>query len=124
MSKYEHPFVEHADYLEYVVHGSVRDEDLLADLLQSMVEATEKTGKRRVLVDRTDSGDEAITDTMVIYRLAVRVGEAFGSSVRIAALSARADQHSFWEDVASNRGAIVKAGNDRESLMQWLLSDE
>ena len=124
MSDNEHPYIEHEHYLEYVVGGSVRDEKALTELLYAMVAATEKTGKRRIFVDRSQIGEAVVTDTMVIYRLAVKVGEAFGSAVRIAAYSHRAAQQSFWEDVATNRGATVKASNDRESLLEWLLSDD
>ncbi|MBA2117963.1 hypothetical protein [Bremerella alba] len=124
MSQFEHPYVEHSEHLEFIVPGSAIDEAFFNDLLQAMVEATEKTGKRRVFVDRSQSDQSIPTDAMVVYRLAIRVGEAFGASVRIAAFSPWAENDSFWENVATNRGAIVKASNDRESLLSWLLSDD
>jgi len=124
MSKYEHPYIEHAEYLEFSVADTARDEEFFNDLLCAMVAATEKTGKRRVFVDRSSSDQTRPVEPMAIYRLSLRMAEAFGASVRVAALSPHSDQHSFWEDVSSNRGAIVKAGNDRESLLQWLLSDD
>lgn len=123
MSKYEHPYVEHADYLEFIVPGTAHDEDFFNDLLQAMVVATEKTGKRRIFVDRSQSLNSDPTDPMVVYRMGIRVGEAFGASVRVAAFSPWAENDAFWENVATNRGAIVKASNDRESLIEWLVSD-
>jgi len=123
MSQYEHPYVEHADYLEFVVPGTKIDEPFFNDLLQAMVEATEKTGKRRIFVDRSGADMTRPVEPMVIYRVSLRMAEAFGISVRIAALSPWPAQDSFWEDVATNRGSIVKAGNDRESLLAWLLED-
>ncbi|QDU78112.1 hypothetical protein Pan97_51930 [Bremerella volcania] len=124
MSKFEHPYIEHAEYLEFVVPEEVRDEEAFKELLQAMVEATKKTGKRRIFVDRGQSDKTVRTDPMVIYRMAVRMGEAFGASVRIAAFSHWADQDTFWEDVATNRGAIVRASSDRASLLTWLLQED
>ncbi|MEW4563740.1 hypothetical protein AB1K70_14495 [Bremerella sp. JC770] len=124
MSKYEHPYTEHAEYLEFIVSSTSRDEEFFQDLLCAMVEATEKTGKRRILVDRSSSDQTQPIAPMAIYRLSLRMAEAFGASVRVAALSPHADHQTFWEDVSSNRGAIVKASNHRESLLQWLLSDD
>lgn len=124
MSKFEHPYVEHAEYLEFSVAGTARDEDFFNDLLCAMVDATEKTGKRRILVDRSSADPTKPVEPMAIYRLSLRMAEAFGASVRVAALSPHADHQTFWEDVSTNRGAIVKASNHRESLLQWLLSDD
>jgi len=123
MSNLEHPFVEHSEYLEFVVPGNNHDEHFFNELLQAMVEACEQTGKNRIFVDRSEAKPARPVEPMVIYRLSLRMAEAFGASVRVAALSPRADQDSFWEDVATNRGAIVKASNDRESLLAWLLED-
>lgn len=123
MSKFEHPYTEHPEFLEFVVPGITYDEEYFNDLLQAMVVATEKTGKRRIFVDRSQSAGSTPTDPMVVYRMAIRVGEVFGASVRIAALSPWAEDDSFWEDVATNRGAIVKASNHREALLVWLLKD-
>lgn len=123
MSKYEHPYLEHDEYLEFLVPGDDHDEDFFNDLLQAMVELSDKTGKRRILIDRSGADPDRPVEPMVIYRLSLRMAQAFGATVRIAALSTHTDQHSFWEDVATNRGSIVKASNDRERLLEWLLQD-
>lgn len=119
----EHPYVEHAEYLEFIVPGTAHDEAFFNDLLSAMVEATEKTGKRKIFVDRSLADPTRQVQPMVIYRLSLRMAEAFGASVRVAALSPWAENDSFWEDVATNRGSVVKAGNDRASLLEWLLRD-
>lgn len=123
MSKFEHPYIEHPEFLEFVVPDTARDEEFFGDLLDAMVEATKQTGKRRVLIDRGAADPNKPVEPMVIYRMALRMADAFGASVRIAAFSRSTPQLSFWEDVSSNRGAIVKAGCDRESLIEWLLQD-
>lgn len=123
MSKYVHPYVEHDEFLEFSVPGDGLDEDFFNDLLLAMVEATEETGKRRILVDRSGASPDRPVEPMVIYRLSLRMAEAFGATVRIAALSTQTEQNSFWEDVSTNRGSIVRAGGDRESLIEWLLKD-
>ncbi|MFN3150879.1 hypothetical protein [Bremerella sp.] len=124
MSKFEHPFIEHAAFLEFKVPGSDHDEEFFRDLLQAMVEATEQTGKRRILVDRSETDPTRPVEPMMIYRLSLAMGEAFGASARIAALSPHMEQQSFWEDVSTNRGSIVRAGSDRASLIEWLLRDD
>ncbi|PQO31256.1 hypothetical protein C5Y96_13000 [Blastopirellula marina] len=123
MSKYEHPYTEHDEYLEFVVSGTAKEEDFFSDLLCAMVEATEQTGKRRIFIDRSAADPQLPVEPMVIYRMSLRMAEAFGASVRIAALSSSMESQSFWEDVSTNRGSIVKAGSDRDSLIQWLLQD-
>ncbi len=123
MSNYEHPYTEHADHLEFVVPKDARDEAFFNDMLQAMVAATEQTGKRKIFIDRSLADQSQPVEPMAIYRLSLRMAEAFGARVRIGALTARAEDDSFWEDVATNRGAIVKASNDRENLLAWLLEN-
>lgn len=115
--------IEHADYLEFVMPEGKQDEAYWKQALQFQVDSVEKTGKRRIFVDRPTSANAEQVEPMGIYRAALRTAEAFGVTVRIAVWSPIAEQHSFFETVATNRGAIIRVGDDREALLEWLLSD-
>lgn len=115
--------IEHPDYLEFVVPEGKQDEAYWQQVLQLLVDSVEKTGKRRILVERPFQKGSEQVEGMVVYRIALRTAEVFGVTVRLAVLSPIADESSFFETVATNRGAIIQVGNDRETLLAWLLSD-
>ncbi|MEW4563739.1 hypothetical protein AB1K70_14490 [Bremerella sp. JC770] len=113
--------LEHPEYLEFKVSGDPTEEEWIA-LMHQIVQWIQSTGKTRVLLD--GSGIESPVDSMIRYRMGIRTGETFGVGARIAALHPIWDDDNFWETVATNRGAIAKSGDDRSTLMQWLLSDQ
>ena len=118
MSKMHCELIEHPDYLEFVVTGQPSEQDWI-DLMQRLAKTISARGIGRALGDI--SGIEAPVEMMVRYRIGVRTGEIFGAGVRIAVLGRDEPPNNFWETVATNRGAVVKSGYDRDELLAWLL---
>lgn len=116
--------VEHSNYLEFVVPDGKHDEAYWSQFLKSMVATVEQTGKTRILVQRPAQDPSERVEGMVIYRMALRTAEAFGVSVRIAIQSPVAQEDSFFETVATNRGAMIKVDKNRAALVAWLSEDD
>ncbi len=116
--------IEHPDYLEFIVPEGKQDEAYWEQVLQFMFATVKKTGQRRILVERPKQKSDEPIEGMVVYRLALRTAETFGVSVRIAVQSPTANEDSFFETVATNRGAMIRVGTDREALISWLIGDD
>ncbi len=120
MIKLHVEIIEHSSYLEFVCSGDHVPEDWeeLVDLQQ---EQSERTGKSRLLVNVQNLNFPM--DNMTRYRMGLLVAEKFGPESRVAALTTPEHINYFWETVAHNRGASVKASTDRPSLVQWLCEE-
>ncbi|PQO31257.1 hypothetical protein C5Y96_13005 [Blastopirellula marina] len=110
-------FDELPEYLQYALSGDHSDQDWL-DLLHRMAADIKRTGKSKIFVDASQV--TMSTSVMLRYRIGVLTGELFGATTRIATLSRADDADQLWETVATNRGAIVRSGRDREKLLGWL----
>lgn len=111
-------FEELPAYLQYTLSGDHTEQDWV-DLLYRMAADINRTQKSRVFVDASQVTKS--TSVMLRYRIGVLTGELFGATTRITTLSRSDDPDQLWETVATNRGAIVKSGHDREKLLQWLI---
>jgi len=103
------------DYLQYTLSGDHVDQDWV-DLLVRMAADVERTEKSKIFVD---ASQVALSNSVMLrYRIGVLTGELFGMSTRIATLSRADDPDQLWETVATNRGAIVRSGRDRDDLLK------
>lgn len=118
MSVMRYELIEHPEFLEFIVTGQPTEQDWI-DLMQMLVDTIDRLGIGHIFGDI--SRIEASVDTMVRYRIGVRTGEMFGAGVRIAILGPEEPPNNFWETVATNRGAVVKSGYNRDELLAWLL---
>ncbi|QDU78111.1 hypothetical protein Pan97_51920 [Bremerella volcania] len=108
---------EHPRYLQYTLSGDHTVEDWI-DLLHQMAADSERLGKSRIFVDASQV--TLSNSVMLRYRIGVLTGEIFGANARIATLARADDPDQLWETVATNRGAIVRSGRDRDKLLEWL----
>jgi len=117
MNKLNVQQLEHPGYLEFVCSGDHVPDDW-EELIDLVDQACQSTGKTRVVVDVLNL--ISAMDNMTRYRVGLLVAEKLGSSNKIAALTPREHINYFWETVAHNRGARVKAASDRDILVNWL----
>jgi hypothetical protein len=77
----------------------------------------------KVLVDsRARSGQPSVSD---IYRGGELLAEKLGSAARIAVLVGRLEgDHTLFENVAINRGAVVTYFQHEELALRWLLKND
>ncbi|MEW4563741.1 hypothetical protein AB1K70_14500 [Bremerella sp. JC770] len=113
--------IEHPEYLELICSGDHVPDDWEA-LVELADQESQRTGKTCVLVNVLDVN--SAMDNMTRYRIGLLVAEKFGPSRKIAALTPREHINFFWETVAHNRGANVKAASDRDILVAWLGENE
>jgi hypothetical protein len=87
--------------------------------LSKVAELRLKHGIEKVLVDsRARTGQPSMVD---IYRGGELLAKSLGSGVRIAVLvSAIEGNHTLFEDVAVNRGAVVAFFQQEQPALKWL----
>ncbi len=118
MTEFTILFEEQPEYLQYTLSGDHTEQDWV-DLLHRMVADTQRTGKTRIFID---AAQVTISDSVLLrYKIGVLTGRLFSSGARIATLSPADDPDQLWETVATNRGATVKSGHDRDQLLNWLV---
>ncbi|WP_144977679.1 hypothetical protein [Bremerella volcania] len=109
--------IEHPGFLEFVCTGDHVPEDW-EELVDLIYQECQRTGKNGVLVNGMSLS--SVMDNMTRYRVGLLVAEKFGPSYKAAALMPREHINFFWETVAHNRGAKVRAASDRDTLVAWL----
>lgn len=120
MTEFKIVFEEFPEYLQYTLSGDHSTQDWV-DLIHRMAADSEQMRKTRIFVDASQV--TLSNSVMLRYRIGVLTGELFGAKTRIATLSRVDDPDQLWETVATNRGAIVRSGRDRDKLIQWLSED-
>jgi hypothetical protein len=94
----------------------------MEETLSQIVKLQRHHGIAKVLVDsRVRSGQPSVLD---IFRGGQMLAKSLEPGTRVAVLVAlRERDHSFFEDVASNRGALVAYFQLEELAIQWLLAN-
>lgn len=97
--------------------------DEMQQTLAEILELSHEYGINAVLVDsRGRSGQPPLTD---IYSGGETLAETLGSQIRVAVLVKKLlDDHTFFENVAVNRGADLAYFEDEDAALSWLLQDE
>ena len=94
----------------------------LAEMQQTLATIAQlraEHGVDKVLVDsRARSGQPSVSE---IYRGGELLADALGTSARIAVLVGRLERdHTFFENVAVNRGAVIAYFQSEELALRWL----
>ena len=97
--------------------------DELAQTLSKLAELRLEHGIDKVLVDsRARSGQSSVAD---IYRGGELLARTLRPGTRIAVLVGQIEgDHGLFEDVASNRGAVVAFFQHEQLALSWLLKNE
>lgn len=109
--------IEHPDFLEIVCSGDHVLEDW-EELIHLIDQKWQRGDKKAVLVDTLNLSFSI--ENMTRYHIGLRVAEKLGPTAKIAALAPPEHLNFFWETVAHNRGANVRAASDRDALVAWL----
>jgi len=97
--------------------------DEMLQTLAAIAQLRRTHGIDMILVDsRTRSGELSVADT---FRGGELLAERLGLGARVAVLvSELTSRHSFFEDVATNRGATLEYFLEEDAARRWLFGYE
>jgi hypothetical protein len=94
----------------------------LEQTLSRLVELRAEYGVNRILVDSRARGDQPSASD--IYRGGQLLAETLGPQIRVAVLVGRIERdHSLFENVAVNRGALVAFFQSELLALPWLFEN-
>ncbi|OVE74222.1 hypothetical protein BVX94_01000 [bacterium B17] len=96
----------------------VTGEDLM-NSMQLIANLKEQTGYNKIYVDA--SKQTSMPDTTSIFEFGATVTKVlFGMKMAIFTSPTTRDDVAFLEDVAGNRGAIIRLFDSEEDALEWL----
>lgn len=113
-------FEFHDDYLEVRIAGVWRLDDV-REAVQAVRDEGAGTGHDRLLVDTHDVTGRP--SDLYRFQAAEATAEAARGRFRVALIPPRELSDRFFEDAARNRGAAIKAFQDRDEALNWLFEE-
>jgi len=97
--------------------------DEAVEMIKNVREECDKSNIKKVLLDITQIPG-AMIDQMKRFEFGNELVEIFKDEIKMAAFGDESDINHFVETIAREKGTNVKAFDDKETALNWLLTEE